>query len=452
MPSSADRLLVIDDDRSLRQSLAELLAEDGYAVETAEDATHALARLVPLAPHVVLSDVRMPGLGGLELLRVIRERAPNVQVILMTAYDDMPTVVAAMREGAVDFLVKPLDLHDLRRVLRRVFDDRRMRARHNAAAPEADPRNASAPLSLGDLVGRDPRMIEIYKIIGQVAATRANVLIRGESGTGKELIARAIHVHSADAAEPFVPVNCTALPATLLESELFGHVRGSFTGAQSDRRGRFALAGRGSIFLDEIGDTSAEFQTKLLRVLQERQFYPVGADRPERTDARVIAATHRDLEAMVESGDFRGDLYYRLRVVEIRVPPLRDRPLDLPPLAQALVRRASDALGCPVPVLAPDALAVLARHDWPGNVRELENCLTRAIVVASGNVVHAEDLTLGARSSLAPAARLGTLDEMEREHVERVLAASGGQKAQAARVLGVSRPRLDRLLKKYGLE
>jgi DNA-binding NtrC family response regulator len=449
MPSSSDRLLVIDDDRALRESLAEVLTEDGYGVDVAEDATSALARLTTLGPHVVLSDVRMPGLDGLELLRIIRERAPNVQVILMTAYDDMPTVVAAMRAGAIDFLVKPLDLHDLRRVIRRVFDDRRTHEKAGGAVRNGDPRDS---VPLGDLVGRDARMIEIYKVIGQVAATRANVLIRGESGTGKELIAHAIHLHSADAAEPFVPVNCTALPATLLESELFGHVRGSFTGAQSDRRGRFALAGRGSIFLDEIGDTSPEFQTKLLRVLQERQFYPVGADRPEKTEARVIAATHRNLESMVESGDFRGDLYYRLRVVEIRVPPLRERPLDLPLLAQALVRRASNALGCPVPVLAADALAALARHDWPGNVRELENCLTRAIVVSGGNVIHAEDLTLGEGRAAAAAAPLGTLDEWEREHVERVLAATGGQKAQAARVLGVSRPRLDRLLKKHGLD
>jgi two-component system response regulator AtoC len=450
MPTVADRLLVLADDSALRQSLAEVLAADGFAVVPAYSATTALARLSALAPDVVLSDVRMPGLDGLELLRMIRERAPNVQVILMTAYDDMPTVVAAMRAGAVDFLVKPLDLHDLRRVLGRVFDDRRTRARHGAgSAAERDER--PAPESLGDLVGRDPRMIEIYKIIGQVAATRANVLIRGESGTGKELIAHAIHLHSADASEPFVPVNCTALPATLLESELFGHVRGSFTGAQGDRRGRFALAGRGSIFLDEIGDTSPDFQTKLLRVLQERQFYPVGADRPERTDARVIAATHRDLEAMVASGEFRGDLYYRLRVVEIRVPPLRDRPLDLPLLAQTLVRRASAALGRTVPVLAPDAISALGRHDWPGNVRELENCLTRAMVVASGNVIRAEDLMFGETRLGAAVGKFETLDEMEREYVERVLAASGGQKAQAARILGISRPRLDRLLKKHRL-
>ena len=447
MPAlTGDRLLVIDDDDALRQSLTEALSEEGYSVRAVASATAALAQLKDIGPDVVLSDVRMPGLDGLELLRILRERAPHVQVVLMTAYDDMPTVVAAMRHGAADFLVKPLDLHDLRRVLGRVFDDRRARAR----APRSDDRDSSTD-RLGDLVGRDPRMIEIYKVIGQVAATRANVLIRGESGTGKELIARAIHEHSADAAEPFVPVNCTALPATLLESELFGHVRGSFTGAQADRRGRFALAGRGSIFLDEIGDTTPDFQTKLLRVLQERQFYPVGVDRPERTDARVIAATHRDLEAMVEAGSFRGDLYYRLRVVEIRVPPLRERAADLPLLAAALLRRASVTLDRPLPVLTPDALAALARHSWPGNVRELENCLTRALVVASGDVIHAEDLTLVEAPAGSPA-RIGTLDEMEREHVERALVSTGGHKARAAQLLGVSRPRLDRLLKKHGLE
>ena len=447
MPAlTGDRLLVIDDDDALRQSLTEALSEEGYSVRAVASATAALAQLKEIGPDVVLSDVRMPGLDGLELLRVLRDRAPDVQVVLMTAFDDMPTVVAAMRHGAVDFLVKPLDLHDLRRVLGRVFDDRRARAR----APRVGDRDAGAD-RLGDLVGRDPRMIEIYKVIGQVAATRANVLIRGESGTGKELIARAIHEHSDDAAEPFVPVNCTALPATLLESELFGHVRGSFTGAQADRRGRFALAGRGSIFLDEIGDTTPDFQTKLLRVLQERQFYPVGVDRPERTDARVIAATHRDLEAMVEAGSFRGDLYYRLRVVEIGVPPLRERAGDLPLLASALLRRASAALDRPLPVLTSGALAALARHPWPGNVRELENCLTRALVVASGDVIHAEDLTL-VEAPASSAARIGTLDEMEREHVERALASTGGHKTRAAQLLGVSRPRLDRLLKKHGLE
>ena len=439
-------LLVVDDDAVVREALVEALVEAGYDVRAADDGVRAVALLAERAPDIVLSDVRMPGMDGLALLALLRERAPDIPVLLMTAFDDMPTVVAAMREGATDFLVKPLDLHELRARVARVIDDRRARAR----AARGRRGEEETPERLADLVGRDPRMIEIYKLVGQVAATRANVLIRGESGTGKELIARAIHDHSRDASEPFVPINCTAVPATLLESELFGHVRGAFTGAQGDRRGKFALAGRGSIFLDEIGDTSADFQTKLLRVLQERQFYPVGADRPERTEARVIAATHRDLEAMVTGGQFRADLYYRLRVVEIVVPPLRERAGDLPLLAATLVRRAAAAVGRPEPVLAPDALAALARHAWPGNVRELENCLTRAVVVASGDVIRAEHLVLGGAAPEGPA-KLGTLDDVERDHVLRVLAATRGHKARAAQILGISRPRLDRILARHGI-
>jgi DNA-binding NtrC family response regulator len=439
-------LLVVDDDAVVREALVEALVEAGYDVRAADDGARAVALIAERAPDVVLSDVRMPGMDGLELLALLRERAPEVPVLMMTAFDDMPTVVAAMREGATDFLVKPLDLHELRTRVSRAIDDRRARAR--AARDRRG--EEETPQRLADLVGRDTRMIEIYKLVGQVAATRANVLIRGESGTGKELIARAIHDHSREAAEPFVPINCTAVPATLLESELFGHVRGAFTGAQGDRRGKFALAGRGAIFLDEIGDTSADFQTKLLRVLQERQFYPVGADRPERTEARVIAATHRDLEAMVAAGQFRADLYYRLRVVEIVVPPLRERAGDLPLLAATLVRRAAAAVGRPEPVLAPDALAALARHAWPGNVRELENCLTRAVVVASGDVIRAEHLVLGGAAPEGPG-KLGTLDEMERDHVLRVLAATRGHKARAAQILGISRPRLDRILARHDI-
>ncbi len=437
-------LLVVDDDAVVREALVDALAEAGYEVRAAGDGARAVALLAERAPDVVLSDVRMPGMDGLALLALLRERAPDIPVLLMTAFDDMPTVVAAMREGATDFLVKPLDLHELRARVARVIDDRRARAR----AARGRRGEEETPQRLADLVGRDPRMIEIYKLVGQVAATRANVLIRGESGTGKELIARAIHDHSREAGEPFVPINCTAVPATLLESELFGHVRGAFTGAQGDRRGKFALAGGGAIFLDEIGDTSADFQTKLLRVLQERQFYPVGADRPERTAARVIAATHRDLEAMVAAGQFRADLYYRLRVVEIVVPPLRERAGDLPLLAATLVRRAAAAVGRPEPVLESDALAALARHAWPGNVRELENCLTRAVVVASGDVIRAEHLVLGGAAPDGPG-KLGTLDEVERDHVLRVLAATRGHKARAAQILGISRPRLDRILARH---
>jgi DNA-binding NtrC family response regulator len=294
-------------------------------------------------------------------------------------------------------------------------------------------------------------MIDIYKLVGQLAANRTNVLIRGETGTGKELIARAIHFNSADAAEPFVPVNCTAIPETLLESELFGHVRGSFTGAVSDRRGRFALAGNGTIFLDEIGDTSPEFQTKLLRVLENREFYPVGGERAEHADARVVAATHRDLERRTSEGRFREDLYYRLRVVEIRVPPLRERVADIPLLAQHLLHRAAEDLHRITPVIADDAMEVLLHHDWPGNVRELENAVTRALVLATHGVIHAEHVAPAAPAP-GSTAQLESLAELERRHVVRVLQATRGNKTKAAEILGVSRPRLNRMLQRHDLD
>jgi DNA-binding NtrC family response regulator len=437
-------LLIVDDDATIRTSLSEALADGGTTeVRVANGPHRALAMLDTATPDVVLSDVRMPEMDGIAFLKLLRERAPSVDVILMTAYDDMPTVVAAMREGAVEFLVKPLDLHQVRRVLDAVFDDRRARAR----APRAPP----AELALGDLAGRDPRMIAVYKLIGQAAMTRATVLIRGESGTGKELVARAVHANSAAAAEPFVPVNCAALPTPLLESELFGHTRGAFTGATSARRGRFALAGKGTIFLDEIGDTSAEFQTKLLRVIQDREFEPLGAEKTERTEARVIAATHRDLEQMIEDGRFREDLYYRLRVVEIVLPTLRERRNDIPVLAAELTRRAAAVSGTAPAVLSSEALERLMEHDWPGNVRELENCLARALVVASGGVIRPEHLAITAAREVARPS-IATLSEVEKEQVRRALEATGGHKARAAALLGVSRPRLNRLLEKYGLE
>lgn len=439
-------ILVVDDDTTIRHSLSEALSDDGTDVRAAEDAARALALIDESLPDVVLSDVRMPGLSGLTLLKLLRERAPSVDVILMTAYDDMPTVVSAMREGACDFLVKPLDLHDLRRVLARVFEDRRTRERTRRAAEEE-----ASGYRLDELVGHDPRLIEIYKLVGQLAASRANVLIRGETGTGKEVVARAIHFNSPDASEPFIAVNCTAFAPTLLESELFGHVKGAFTGAVADHRGRFALAGSGTILLDEVGDTSPEFQSKLLRVLEDHEYYPVGGERPEHTEARVIAATHRNLENLIAKETFREDLYYRLRVVEIVVPPLRERMEDLPTLAEHLVRRASETLHHTAPVISREALDAMMRHRWPGNVRELDNCLTRAVVLATGDVIRPEHLALGPTPSESPA-HLPTLDELEREHVARVLAATGGHKARTAQILGVSRPRLNRLMEKYGLE
>ena len=325
-------------------------------------------------------------------------------------------------------------------------EDRRTRERSRLKVEEE-----AAPYRLEQLVGRNPQMIEVYKLVGQLAANRASVLIRGETGTGKELIARAIHYNSPDADEPFMPINCTAIPRELLESELFGHVRGAFTGAVADRRGRFALAGRGTIFLDEIGDTPPEFQAKLLRVLEDGECYPVGAEKIERTEARVIAATHRDLEGRIVSGQFRQDLYYRLRVVEITVPPLRDRLDDLPTLAEHLVRRTAEDLHRAPPLISKEAMSTLLRHDWPGNVRELENALTRALVLATGDVIRPEHVAPAPSGPDAPQ-ELETLAEVERGQVQRAIGATGGKKTKAAHILGISRPRLNRLLKQYDLE
>ena len=437
------RVLVVDDDAAIRAALHDALSAAGFVVDVADDATSALGVIARARPGVMVSDVRMPGTSGIDLLREVRERASDIDVILMTAFDDMPTVVEAMKHGAAEFLVKPLDLDELQKTLDKVFSDRAIRRR-------TAPTDATS-IQLDSLVGRSPRMIEIYKLVGQAAATRATVLIRGESGTGKELVARAIHSHSSSSDDPFVPVNCAALPSTLLESELFGHVRGSFTGAVGSRRGRFALAKNGTIFLDEIGDTSLEFQTKLLRVLQNGEFQPVGSEETEHTTARVVAATHQPLETLIAERRFREDLYYRLRVVEISIPPLRERATDIPLLAEHMLRRAAKALGTAPATLAPDALARLMEHSWPGNVRELENCLMRAVVVASGHVVRAEHLSM-ASPSAATNESVPTLEDLERVHVTRVLEIARGHKGRAATLLGVSRPRLTRLMEKYGLE
>ena len=453
------QLLIVDDDDQIRTVLSEALESDTLSVRTAASGEAALEALSEGQADVVLADVRMPGMSGLEFLRVLKERDRKPSVILMTAYEDLPTVAAAMRDGAVEFLIKPLDLIQLRRTLRRVLDDLestrggRKRSRGTTdpsgvaeAGGEAGAEESARP----QLIGRDPSMIKVFKLVGQVAATRSTVLIRGESGTGKELVARSIHALSPQREQPFVAVNCASIPETLLESELFGHVKGSFTGAVADRMGRFGLAKNGTILLDEIGDTSPEFQAKLLRVLQDGEYYPVGADRPRTAKARILAATHQDLEELVERDEFRQDLYYRLRVVEIVLPPLRDRRQDIPLLIEYLVERRSRVLGRRPPLISEESVALLVGQDWPGNVRELENCLEHAMVVAAGDVVRPEHLQVPGASDEPEQAPL-SLEEAERAHIARVLDSTGGTKSRAASILGISRPRLDRLIRKYGL-
>ena len=421
------RIMVVDDDKDGLEVLKTRLTHAGYEVETAESAEQALARVAAFDPGMIVTDVRMSGMTGLELLDKIRTSTDGIEVVVMTAHDDMETAVSAMRSGAFDFLVKPVDPKALQSLADRCFKEREL------LDSTAETEEALA-LPRGRLIGGDPRMIDIYKTIGVLAANRATVLIRGETGTGKEVIARGVHDNSDVSSEPFIAVNCTALTDSLLESELFGHVKGSFTGATGSRKGYFELAGKGTIFLDEIGDTSPDFQTKLLRVLQERQFYPVGGEEPRSTKARVIGATHRPIERLIEKGRFREDLYFRLKVVEINVPPLRERPGDIQMIATALLGKIREETGRDVRRISDEALLRLQHHPWPGNVRELENSLMRAAIVARGTVIGADHLILESHDTDVEDV---TLKAAIRLHVHRVLDRVGGDQESAAELLGI---------------
>jgi DNA-binding NtrC family response regulator len=442
------RVLVVDDDPSIRETFELHLARRDYEVRTAKSGANALSQMSSFHPAVVITDVRMEGMDGLELLRRVRD-VSDTDVIVITAHESMESAVEAMRAGAYDYLVKPLDLKHIDHLLGRCFRDRERRQtvkpRPDEAAPGSDPHR---------LVGRHASMIEIYKLIGVLARNRATVLITGETGTGKERIARAIHHSSPHASEPFIGVNCTAIPETLLESELFGHTRGAFTGAAGPRQGYFELAGEGTLFLDEIGDTAPEFQSKLLRVLEEGEFFPVGGEKPRRTSARIMAATQTPLEERVREGRFRADLFFRLQVVEIRVPPLRERKADIRLLAEHFLGRIARELGQEVKGITDAAVRTLRAYEWPGNVRELEHALTRAVVLSRGSYLGAEHLSLAGtgldQDVDGPEDR--SLEAVEAAHVQRVLHETGGVKRKAAEVLEISRTRLDRIIKKHGLE
>ena len=455
------RILLVDDDDDLRSVFRAKLEYSGHEVDEADSAEVALAKVGAFDPALVVTDVRMDGMTGLELLTRIRESMEYVDVIVMTGHDTMTSAVEAMKSGAYDYLVKPVGLKELEAVIDRCLSDQEVNraAMEQRAADGEEPDDAEPDTGAPTVVGRDPKMIEIYKMIGVLSENRATVLVRGETGTGKELVARAVHDHSIHSDEPFIAVNCTALTDTLLESELFGHVRGAFTGAVSGKKGYFELAGKGTIFLDEIGDTSPDFQSKLLRVLQERQFYPVGGEQPKTTEARVVAATHQPMEELVSEGGFREDLYFRLRVVEIHVPTLRERKGDIPLLAQHLFGRIRRDTGATVRVISQEAMTSLEEYDWPGNVRELENALTRAAIVARGPLVGPEHLTLGFRTAAKVSQEVSepvpeddwTLDGAIECQIRRALEKTEGNKTEAASLLGISRSRLTRYVEHFGL-
>ena len=450
------RILLVDDDSDIRSVFRKKLELLSYEVEEADCAEAALGKLKAFHPDVVITDVRMDGITGLELLSRIKESMETVDVIVMTGHDTMGSAVEAMKSGAFDYLVKPVGLDELGRVVERCLrEQEQVRASTVSEMPEVSDDDGSKIV-----VGRDPRMVEIYKMIGVLARNRATVLIRGETGTGKELVAQAVHDHSLYSSEPFIAVSCTALTDTLLESELFGHVRGAFTGAVGGKKGYFELAGQGTIFLDEIGDTSPDFQSKLLRVLQERQFYPVGGEQPKRTEARVVAATHQPLEELVSEGGFREDLYFRLRVVEIHVPRLRERKADIPLIANHLLSRIRKETGSTVHTISEEALRCLDEYDWPGNVRELENVLIQASIVSRGPVIGPDHVTLGPWNHVRDKGDADTvlredqdmtLDCVIERQLRRVLEGAGGNKTKAASMLGISRSRLTRYVDRFGL-
>jgi DNA-binding NtrC family response regulator len=444
-------VLVVDDEPAMREMLVSLLDEAGIHAQSAESAETALALSRESDLDAVVSDIRMPGKDGITLLGELRETRPETPVILMTAFGSIDSAVDAMRHGAFDYITKPFQRGAVLAALERAFE-RRALEQENRRLRRALDRTSS----FGDLIGASPAMREIFALVRKISSSRSNVLITGESGTGKEVVARTIHFTGGRAHAAFVPINCTAMPEGLLESELFGHVRGAFTGAHVSKRGLFEEANQGTIFLDEIGDMSPALQSKLLRVLQEHEIRPVGGNKTVRVDARVIAATNRDLRAEVTAGRFRQDLYYRLNVIPIHIPPLRERPEDIPLLAQAFLARHAPERKV---TLAREAIELLRRQRWEGNARELENALERALLLSGGDEIRPEDFPFAAAEPkqsaaastdasggmlAAAVARQMTLAELGSLYVDRVLALTNGNKVRAARILGINRRTLYR--------
>lgn len=468
-------ILVVDDDDRLRSSFENLLSLEGYAVRSAASGERALAMLDEGMPDVVIMDVRMPGMDGLATLRLLREREPRLPVIIMTAFSTTESAIEATKLGAFDYILKPFEIPDVLALLEKALEAGRAMRHEVRLSAEADDGEA--------LVGVSPAMHALYKAIGRAAPTDALVLLRGESGTGKELVARAVYQHSERGSQPLAIINCVAIPDTLLESELFGYERGAFTGASSRRIGKIEQAAGGTIFLDEIGDIPLAVQAKLLRLLQEKQIERLGGRDPVSVDVRIIAATNRDLEKAVASGRFREDLYYRLNVVSLLLPPLRERAEDVPHLVRHFIRRFSREMDCHPPEVRPDALARLMGHTWPGNVRELANLVQKLLIFNQGGAISEDDVRramTGARTDSEAARRpdhggaptadpvvnhvrrilrekpgekvFDTLmDEVGAVVIREALALCGGNRSRTARMLGLSRPTLLAKIDKYGL-
>jgi DNA-binding NtrC family response regulator len=442
-----DRILIVEDDAAQRVGLLQLLRSWGYTVDAAPDGREALAKVAANRPTIVLSDLIMPNLGGLDLLRTLRQQPDEeITVVLMTAQGTVETAVEAIKQGAYDYVTKPVEPQRLKILLDQIVERNGTRREMRVLR-----RQLREHGTFGPMIGASPEMRRIYQVIEQAAPTSASVLVSGESGTGKELVAQTIHQLSPRAAQPFVPINCAAIPDTLLESELFGHEKGAFTGAIARRAGCFELANRGTLFLDEIAEMTPVTQAKLLRVLQERSFRPLGGQREQSVDIRVVAATNVDPADAVRQGKLREDLYYRLNVFAIRLPPLRERKADLPLLVEAFLREFNARNNRQIAGVSGAVMAALERYDWPGNVRELRNVIERGTIVAKGALLEMADLPPLAAATAPPAAAAAappppatgltpgtTVDEAERRLIELTLEHTGGNKTRAADLLGIS--------------
>jgi two-component system response regulator AtoC len=444
-------ILVVDDDQRNREMLAEALSQAGFGVDIASDGMEAVSKAGAVTYDAVLSDIRMVPFSGLDLLDSLHKTMPEMPIVLLTAFGSVDTAIQAMKQGAFDYIAKPVNLDELvltmKRAVehRRLIDDNRTLQRAFCERPRA-----------ASLIGQCKKMVEVFKLVGKVSRSRTAVLIQGESGTGKELIARAIHDNSPRAAHRFVAINCSAIPDSLLESELFGHTKGSFTGAHAMRRGLLEEASGGTFFLDEVGDLSPAGQAKLLRVLQEGEIRRIGSNESVRVDLRIIAASRRNLPELTASGRFREDLLYRLNTVTVLLPPLRERPEDIPLLAEFFLARYGDQKEIPVTSFSSTAMHALVQYFWPGNVRELEHVVERAVALASHAILSIDDLPpevlhKNGRSSDPMNISPGTLKALQRDQVLKMLESAHGNKERTARLLGISRRTLYRLLERYNL-
>ncbi len=439
-------ILIIDDDPLIRKTLSSHLSKADYEISMAEDGDEGLRSFEESLPDLIILDIRLPDMSGIEVLSRIKEKDKNASIIIMTAYDDMKTTVDAIKLGAFEYLVKPLDYVELDLTINKAFQMQSLEDKVSYLVEEQQ-----KEYTIDNIIGRSQQMREVFKLIGSVANTRTNILIQGESGTGKELVAKAIHFNSPYNREPFIVINCSAISDTLLESELFGHVKGAFTDAVCETKGKFEIAGKGTLFLDEVGDVSPNLQSKLLRVTETRDFMKVGGEKVLKTEARVIAATNQDLKTLIEQGKFREDLYYRLKVVEISLPPLRERKEDIPDLVAYLLEKINRELRKNVKKIPPEVMKILKDLSWNGNVRELENALTRAVILAKGDVILAENLPVDTGKKRIFPEELMSLREVEKKYIQHVLNASKGNKTKASQILKITRPTLDKKIKEYKL-